>query len=636
MKKRISVIIAAIVALVMSFSLIACGPNGSNESGVYNITFDANGGTYGTVDTVVVKTKDGKLSELPPDPTASAGGVTFDGYNLAADGSGDKVTLDTVYTKNTTVYAQWRGGAVSGAVSGAFNKLAATDGYKINIDGSLKTKANATGEAIKLAAEKRGNSIKLDAGGETCIYDLDTGYMYVKGADGKYVWEQPFPAGMPDYIASQMGGDVDTSIIDRLAVYDETSDAYVIHIDIAEQFNALTAPLYAAYNGTGENGSLYALLNGYIKLYDAALSVDSMLETATAFIDGVKDMTIDDVCAAIDELKLLDAPVKEMLEQAGFTKEMYDSIKDRKVGEMLTAALDCVEEYLQALGQYDPSDPDAVEPVLDPNMLLYAALFEEVSAEDVARLKSRLNKYATALIEMLKQMSVKDMIDMNIVGQPALGIMLSESVQFTELKADIYIKISESGELASVTGSVKLAHDYTPGADVDTGSADLAFLVDNDYHMEFAVTFSDYTATTDPFAIEYADWQMSEQIIISVMLPETGDVTVYFESGNAELEVKPIMSDLNTPRFPHGALGYFDYSGEFIACDFGASEVIAEYDADTKRFTVDRSYIEAILADAEYSSDFTLCYVVAHSDGSQPAGTVDFPYLYIEILQAAI
>ena len=119
MKKRISVIIAAIVALVMSFSLIACGPNGSNESGVYKITFDANGGTYGTVDTVVVKTKDGKLSELPPDPTASAGGVTFDGYNLAADGSGDKVTLDTVYTKNTTVYAQWRGGAVSGA----FNKL---------------------------------------------------------------------------------------------------------------------------------------------------------------------------------------------------------------------------------------------------------------------------------------------------------------------------------------------------------------------------------------------------------------------------------------------------------------------------------------------------------------------------------
>ncbi len=529
------------------------------------------------------------------------------------------------------MYAQWRGGAVSGA----FNKLAATDGYKINIDGSLKTKANATGEAIELAAEKRGNSIKLDAGGETCIYDLDTGYMYVKGADGKYVWEQPFPAGMPDYIASQMGGDVDTSIIDRLAVYDETSDAYVIHIDIAEQFNALTAPLYAAYNGTGENGSLYALLNGYIKLYDAALSVDSMLETATAFIDGVKDMTIDDVCAAIDELKLLDAPVKEMLEQAGFTKEMYDSIKDRKVGEMLTAALDCVEEYLQALGQYDPSDPDAVEPVLDPNMLLYAALFEEVSAEDVARLKTRLDVYATALIQMLKQMSVKDMIDMNIVGQPALGIMLSESVQFTELKADIYIKISESGELASVTGSVKLAHDYTPGADVDTGSADLAFLVDNDYHMEFAVTFSDYTATTDPFAIEYADWQMYEQII-SVMLPETGDVTVYFESGNAELEVKPIMSDLNTPRFPHGALGYFDYSGEFIACDFGASEVIAEYDADTKRFTVDRSYIEAILADAEYSSDFTLCYVVALSDGSQPAGTVDFPYLYIEILQAAI
>ncbi len=631
MKKRISVIIAAIVALVMSFSLIACGPNGSNESGVYKITFDANGGMYDSVDTVVVKTKDGKLSELPLDPTTDKVGVTFDGYNLAADGSGDKVTLDTVYTKNTTVYAQWRGGAVSGA----FNKLAATDGYKINIDGSLKTKANATGAAIELDAEKRGNSIKLDAVGNTCIYDLDTGYMYVKGEDGKYFWEQQFPAGMPDYIASQMGGAVDTSIIDQLAVYDETADAYVIHIDLAEQFNALTAPLYAAYNGTGENGSLYALLNGYIKLYDAALSVDSLLETATAFIDGVKDMTIDDVCAAIDELKLLDAPVKEMLEQAGFTKEMYDSIKDRKVGEMLTAALDCVEEYLQALGQYDPSDPDAVEPVLDPNMLLYAVLFEEVSPSSVAQLKTRLDVYAATLIQMLKQMSVKDMIDMYIVGQPALGIMLSESVQFTELKADIYIKISESGELASVTGSVKLAHDYEPGADVDTDSADLAFLVDNDYHMEFAVTFSDYAATTTPFAIDYADWQMYEQII-SVMLPATGDVTVYFESGNAELEVKPIASDLGTPRFPYGAIGYIDYFGDFVACDFGASEIIAEYDAETKCFTIDRTYIDSILVDDEYSPDFTLCYVVALSDGSQPAGTVDFPYLYIEILQASM
>ena len=67
----------------------------------YTITFDAAGGDC---DTASVRTDlDGKISTLPE---ASRDGYTFRGWFTAASG-GEQVTLDKVYSADTTLYAQW-------------------------------------------------------------------------------------------------------------------------------------------------------------------------------------------------------------------------------------------------------------------------------------------------------------------------------------------------------------------------------------------------------------------------------------------------------------------------------------------------------------------------------------------------
>ena len=67
----------------------------------YQVTFDACGGTL--EGEAAVMTEDGKLAALP---TAVLEGYEFAGWFDAAEG-GNAITLDTVYSANTTIYAQW-------------------------------------------------------------------------------------------------------------------------------------------------------------------------------------------------------------------------------------------------------------------------------------------------------------------------------------------------------------------------------------------------------------------------------------------------------------------------------------------------------------------------------------------------
>ena len=95
----------------------------------YTITFDPAGGTVdpGTSATVF----GGKLSSLPT-PTRS--GYTFDGWFTAATG-GVRVTADTVFTENTTIYAHWSVISSSGGGSSSGNKTETVT----NPDGSTTT-----------------------------------------------------------------------------------------------------------------------------------------------------------------------------------------------------------------------------------------------------------------------------------------------------------------------------------------------------------------------------------------------------------------------------------------------------------------------------------------------------------------
>lgn len=81
------------------------------DAGVYQITFDANGGS---IKTEMTKTAEGKLMSLPA-PTRS--GYRFAGWFTEIEG-GERVTTDTVFTADTTIYARWTRNSSSGSFSG--------------------------------------------------------------------------------------------------------------------------------------------------------------------------------------------------------------------------------------------------------------------------------------------------------------------------------------------------------------------------------------------------------------------------------------------------------------------------------------------------------------------------------------
>ena len=93
-------------------ALVACGDSKKPDDtppapSVYQVTFDANGGSFADGVTTVIATVDGVLAALPAqDPTRVD--YTFNGYTVNADGTGGEVKVGTAFTADATVYAQWK------------------------------------------------------------------------------------------------------------------------------------------------------------------------------------------------------------------------------------------------------------------------------------------------------------------------------------------------------------------------------------------------------------------------------------------------------------------------------------------------------------------------------------------------
>ena len=95
----------------------------------YTVAFDANGGSVSQTSAV---TTGGRLASLP---TPTRAGYDFVGWYTAASG-GDTVTIDTVFTGNTTIYAHWNIHESSG--SGGGNGGGDTDPtYSITLPGRV-------------------------------------------------------------------------------------------------------------------------------------------------------------------------------------------------------------------------------------------------------------------------------------------------------------------------------------------------------------------------------------------------------------------------------------------------------------------------------------------------------------------
>lgn len=152
----------------------------------YTITFDANGGSVTPASAVTGA--DGKLTSLPT-PTRS-GSYSFDGWYTAASG-GTKVTTNTVFTKNRTVYAHWTYTGGGGSY------------YAPTVPDMPMLYRGCTGDAVKTLQEKL-NAKGFDSGNADGIFGAKTyaavtafqkaNSLGVDGIVGKLTWAKLYDA----------------------------------------------------------------------------------------------------------------------------------------------------------------------------------------------------------------------------------------------------------------------------------------------------------------------------------------------------------------------------------------------------------------------------------------------------------
>ena len=154
------------------------------ENLTYTVSFDANGGSVTPASAVTGA--DGKLTRLPT-PTRS-GSYTFKGWYTAASG-GTKVTASTVFTENTTIYAQWTytgGGGGGGSYAPVSYAITVVDAK--NGDVTADTKSAAKGETVTVTVDPdKGYTLETLTVTDKNGKEIE---LTNKG-DGKYTFKMP-------------------------------------------------------------------------------------------------------------------------------------------------------------------------------------------------------------------------------------------------------------------------------------------------------------------------------------------------------------------------------------------------------------------------------------------------------------
>ena len=137
----------------------------------YTITFDGNGGTGEA--TAVETDYSGKLSYLP---SATRDGYTFEGWFTAASG-GTQITADTVFTEDTTVYAQWTVQTIAITVTGTGLLLGETMLSVTAPNGTVYTGAGsfeaAYGSTVTVMVKWKSGYVTLNG---TTVHTNTSGY----------------------------------------------------------------------------------------------------------------------------------------------------------------------------------------------------------------------------------------------------------------------------------------------------------------------------------------------------------------------------------------------------------------------------------------------------------------------------
>ncbi len=459
--------------------------------------------------------------------------------------------------------------------------------------GSDKNKTEEVGGKVVIS----GNKLKYTDDGtsqEAYIYDFDTSYGYMIGEDGKchYV-DQAMPAGVMSYaydvISSELGGSdatVDFSGVEEKFVYDETYGGFVLSADLKDYVNSVLKFAQDAYEG---DMTLLDIADTLLKQMTEEENVS--LEVLAAYIcgegfDTVKVMTLSQLLGEnANETfnQLFDVAKEAGLE---FTAAQKTAIKNRKIGELLAGVMAIA--------------PTLEESEVDPEVILNALFFDEVSDKQIEAVASYLETAVDKAIAFLKETKFRDVI----AEAPATiqAMVKTKGFAITELSAWLGVKV-ENNKFTEVKFAGKVSHNYS-----GTEYKDAEFVGDNNYAVNITVGIDTKDTATD-FTVEYAtDVEFTPAITVIVKGYEKGDCKVYFETAGKEITVSDMM------------VMFADVSSQLPAevADAGVT-----FDAETSSFVIPEKTIASVVEKCKTSGSGNLMtYFTMTVDGVQQNGYV--------------
>lgn len=419
----------------------------------------------------------------------------------------------------------------------AVRKLYESDSYDATFELALGSK-EGDDKTYAYSLEKRGSKLAVTKAGDATsyIFDVQTGYLYVGGAQTGYVAMSVVPSdtlGYFSYVLKQyseeyvptegegegdVGSGTDVSqpapaMPDVSAQYDEATKTLTVSVDAAKYVNDSLEPLYDAYK---KNKTILALLDDYVKsstnnLYSFTMLYESLFLMAEANTEATFDQANNALKAIDPELDLYEL-VGEVVE---LTDDLRATIASRTLGEMLSGMYD----YITALIAAPPTNVDFGSIAQG---FIAAALIDETeaSAEKTAQIK--------AAMDVLLSRSIKNILNSALADNPEALAFISSCVTFQTLKSDMALTFDADDNIASITAACELKHSYTGETD------GFRFLSDNEYTLDLAIEFSQYSDTHEDFEGNIAAVRGDSRNAI-IYGEITDDVTVYIETAGENM-----------------------------------------------------------------------------------------------------
>lgn len=341
--------------------------------------------------------------------------------------------------------------------------------------------------------------------GTEMLFDLDSGntYMPISEKSDEYIYlMQITPQGYFDYIENASGlNDVEieasADALENMFQYDYDANRMTLELDAAQMVNALIAPMQEVY---ADGGSVEDLIDAYLAMImpDGTLTLSSILDTAESLIAMLQteEVTFDDAVTAIDAILQgsgVEASLREIIAASEFAAD-YEQIKDRKIADAIQGLLDLIAEYAQTVTDDAEQTPDGTISIVEQ---LYYYMFEK--EVDTTNLMTEIEQYKNLILSLARSTGFDELInridDTDDEFAATFKTLVAESVKFDAIKANVSIAFDDRYNIKSLALDADIRYSAENGATLPLLPNAVSFGVELD------VTW--YSATTKPFNIEY-------------------------------------------------------------------------------------------------------------------------------------